>query len=410
MKVLLVNTEFYRGGAAQIARTLYQSLNEDNKIKCNFAYGRGKRVGDQKVFKFAFLPEIYFHALLTRLTGIQGYCSWFSTKKLEKYITKEKFDLIHLHNLHGYYLNIDFIKFLGKLNIPVVWALHDGWPMTGRCAYLFECDQWKTGCGRCPDLKRYPKTYLDSSNFMWKKKKEYFNSNWCPIIVCPSKWLADMVKKSYLDKYQIAVIPNAIDTEVFKPKNKDIIRKKLRISSKKKVILFVAADLKDEIKGTKYFFEALQYVEVENYMVITVGKKVNFGEYTENKFEVKQLGYISDKRFIANIYNAADIFCITSIDEVFGLTVTEAMACGVPVVGFKVGGIPEQATKDCGIMVEAKDTKALGKAMGKLLNDEEMRRNFSLNCRERVLQNYTIEKFRDRYIKVYNDALRRANQ
>ena len=151
MKVLLINTEFYRGGAAKIARTLYQSLNEENKIKCNFAYGRGKRVENQKVFKFTFMPEIYFHALSALLIGIQGYGSWFSTKQLERYITKEKFDLTHLHNINGYYLNLDFVKFLGELKISVVWTLHDGWPITGRCAYFFECDKWKIGCGRCPE-------------------------------------------------------------------------------------------------------------------------------------------------------------------------------------------------------------------------------------------------------------------
>ena len=410
MKILMVNTEFNRGGAAQIVRTLFQSLNQKSGFECYFAYGRGEKIDDERTVKFAYLPEVYFQGLLTRCFGLQGYGSWFSTRALERFIIKEKFDLIHLHNIHGYYLNLDFIRFLGRLDIPVVWTLHDGWPMTGRCAYWFDCEKWKTGCEKCSELSRYPKTFIDSSFFMWKKKKEYFNSGWNPIIVCPSQWLADKVKESYLNKYKVKVIPNAIDVEIFKPKDKDFIRKKLKVSSNRKVILFAAANLKDERKGVKYFFKSLKNIKDSNYLVLTIGKKINLTEEIKTGVDVRQLGYVHDKKLLSETYNAADIFCITSIDEVFGLTVTESMACGVPVVGFRVGGIPEQVTEDCGIMVKSKDTEALGRAIEKLLNDDEMRKKFSENCRKRVLQSYTIEKFTDNYIKVYNNALRGKNQ
>ena len=161
----MINTEYNRGGAAKIASTLYKALNKRDEITCCFAYGRGNGLKEETVYKFAFLPEIYLQGFLTRITGLQGYGSWISTKRLEDYIQREKFDLIHLHNLHGYYLNLDFIKFLGKIDIPVVWTLHDGWPITGRCAYWFDCEKWKTGCGNCPDLSSYPKSFIDSTNF-----------------------------------------------------------------------------------------------------------------------------------------------------------------------------------------------------------------------------------------------------
>ena len=209
----MINSEYHRGGAAEITRTLYQSLNEKEEIVCHFAYGRGKGPEEETVYNFAFLPEIYFQGFLTRITGLQGYGSWFSTKKLEKYIIKENYDLIHLHNIHGYFLNLDFIKFLGRLDIPVVWTLHDGWVLTGRCAYWFDCNKWKEGCGNCPDLSSYPKSFIDSTSFMWKKKKNYFSSGWNPVIVCPSQWLANRVKESYLKEYQVKVIPNAAHCE-----------------------------------------------------------------------------------------------------------------------------------------------------------------------------------------------------
>jgi len=406
VKILIINTEFNRGGAAQIARTLFQSLNQKSEFEGYFAYGRGEKVDDERAIKFAYLPEVYFQGLLTRCFGLQGYGSWFSTRALEKFIIREKFDLIHLHNLHGYYLNLNFIKFLKRLDIPVVWTLHDGWPMTGRCAYWFDCEKWKTGCEKCSDLSRYPKTFTDSSSFMWKKKKEYFNSGWNPIIVCPSQWLADRVKESFLNKFQLKVIPNAVDTKNFKTKDKNFIRKKYGIPLEKKIILFVAANLKDERKGVKYFFESLKNIKNSNYLVLTIGNKINLTEGIKAGVDIRQLGYVYDKETMSDVYNIADIFCITSLDDNFPTTVLESMACGVPVVGFSVGGIPEQVTEDYGILVKPKDTEALAEAVEKLLNDDELRKKFSENCRKRVLQNYTIEKFTYNYIKVYNNALR----
>lgn len=406
MKVLLINTEFNRGGAAQIARTLFQSLNKKSEFEGYFAYGRGEKVNNGRVIKFAYLLEVYFQGLLTRCLGWQGYGSWFSTKRLEKFIIKEKFDLIHLHNLHGYYLNLDFVKFLGKLDIPVVWTLHDGWALTGGCAYWFDCNKWKEGCGNCPDLFTFPKTFIDSSSFMWKKKRDYFSSGRKPIITCPSQWLASKVKESFLKEHQIKVIPNAVDTEIFKHKDKDFIRKKYGIPIGKKIILCLAADFEDERKGIKYFFDSLKYITEKNWMIVTAGKVINYDKIKEMYIEIKQMGYIKDKNEISDLYNLADIFCISSLDDNFPTTVLEAMACGIPVVGFNVGGIPEQVVEGCGFMVKSKDIKALGKAIGRLLTNDEMRRNFGKNCRKRVLQNYTISKFTDNYIKVYNDTLR----
>jgi len=407
----MINTEYNRGGAAKIARTLYEDLNKKDKIACYFAYGRGNGSEEKTVYKFAFLPEVYFQGLLTRITGLQGYGSWFSTKRLEDYIHRENFDLIHLHNIHGYYLDLDFIKFLGKLDIPVVWTLHDGWALTGRCAYFFECVKWKAGCGNCPDLSSYPKSFIDSTSFMWKKKKNYFSTGLNLVIVCPSQWLADRVKESYLKKYRVKVIPNAVDIEIFKPKNKIMLRKKYKIPIEKKIILCLAADLEDERKGVKIFFESLKYIDAKNWLVVTAGKVIDYDKkIKEVDVEIRQMGYIEGKNNISDIYNLADIFCISSLDDNFPTTVLEAMACGIPVVGFDVGGIPEQVTDDCGFMVKSKDVGALGEAMESFLNNDEMRRNFSENCRKRILQNYTIEKFTDNYIKVYNDALRGINQ
>lgn len=403
----MINNSFSYGGAEKIAQTLYNALNETPGFSAYFAYGRRSTERDEKTFKFSLKSEIYFHALLTRLTGLQGYGSWFSTRRLERFVLEEKFDLIHLHNLHGYYLNLDFIKFLGKLNIPIVWTLHDAWPITGRCCYFLGCERWKKGCGNCPHLSWPPKTYFDSSALMWKKKKEYFTQDWNPVIVCPSRWMADRVRESYLNKYRIEVIPNGVDASIFKPRDKSAIRKKIGIPSSKKIILSIAVKLNEERKGAKYCFEALKYIRNRNWMIVTLGKKLDLGAKVAKNINIKQLGYISDPNLISEIYNAADIFCTTSLDDTFPTTVLEAMACGIPIAGFKAGGIPEQVSPDCGILVEAKNVKTLAEAIDTLLDNDEQRKIFSLNCRKRTLENYSIEKFKERYINLYRTVFQK---
>lgn len=403
MKALMVNTEYHRGGAARIAKTLHDALNTSSEFQSYFAYGRGPKAEDSKAFRFAWQPEVYLHAFLTRITGLQGYGSWLSTKRLANFINRKELDLIHLHNLHGYYLDLSFVRSLGKLGIPVIWTLHDGWPLTGRCAYWFECDRWKTGCSHCPDLSRYPKTYLDNSAFMWKRKNAIFAQGWSPVIVCPSQWLADRVKESYLNKYCVATIPNGIDTETFNPREKMAVRKRLGIPAEKRVILFVAADLRDERKGVRYFFESLQHIKADNYMVLTLGKRLDLKGRLKKAAEIKHLGYIADRGLLSEIYSSADVFCISSLDDNFPTTVLESLACGTPIVGFEVGGIPEQVTEDCGILVPPGDAQGLGEAITKLLQDDDLREKMSTNCRARAVTHYTLEKFRDRYIELYHE-------
>ncbi|MFC2106169.1 glycosyltransferase [Candidatus Bipolaricaulota bacterium] len=316
---------------------------------------------------------------------------------------RQEFDLIHLHNIHGYCLNLSIAGSLAELGTPVVWTLHDAWPLTGRCAYSLQCDRWKNGCGQCPDMSRYPKGHFDTSAFMWKRKKAAFTQQWNPTIVCPSKWLADQVRESYLRKSRIEIIPNGIDTDTFTPKEKATARKRLGLPLKKKIVLFVAADLADERKGARYFFESLQHIKGDDWMVLTLGKRVNLSGKLPERVDVKQLGYISNRDSLAEMYSVADVLCVSSLDEVFGLVVTESMACGTPVVGFRVGGILEQITDDCGALVEPRDVKGLGEAITKLLQDDDLREKMSVNCRDRAVAEYSISKFRDRYVSLYHE-------
>jgi len=406
IKIFQINTNKDTGGAAQIASRLNDYLNELEEVSSEYFFGRrgGRKKGGDN--KFGLISEKYLHAAITRTTGLHGYGSYFSTKKLIRLINKKKPDIVHLHNVHGYYLNLRFIEFIKQTEIPVVWTFHDAWPITGSCGYFFQCQKWKRGCGHCPDKYRYPKSYVDASAFMWKKKKQVFSEGWNPLIVTPSQWLADRVNESFLKDHKVKVIPNGIDTEKFKPRPKEEIRDSLGIPQDKKVVLFVAADLQNERKGAKYFFESLPDVNADDWMAVTMGEEVDIDSVVgEAGVEIKQLGYLSDRSEVARAYNIADLFVITALQDNLPTTVNESLASGTPVVGFRAGGIPEQVKGNTGTLVEKKDTVALAKAITELLNDNEKRRTFSENCRKRALKEYSIPKFRDRYLEVYRDVI-----
>lgn len=405
MKVLFVNTEYARGGAAQIARTLHQTVGASSVHDSVFAYGRGSRSPDPLAVRFAFQPEVYLHAFLTRAVGLQGYGTYLSTRRLLRLIQRCKPDVIHFHNIHGYYLDLRIAEAAGKLGIPLVWTLHDVWPLTGRCAYFFECNRWKVGCGQCSRMYSYPGTLVDSSSLMWRKKRKLLGGVWNPVIVSPSQWLGTLASEASAGRCRVKTIPNGIDTQLFRPRDRADAREELGLPSDKKIVLLAAADLADERKGTQYFFECLRFVAIGEWMVVTVGKRTDARKTPDHRVEIKQLGYVSGSEAMSTVYCAADLFCITSLDDNFPTTVLESLSCGTPVVGFRVGGIPEQVPDDCGILVEPKDAEALAGGIERLLGDDTLREKMGHRCREKALMEYSIETFTNRHINLYNEIV-----
>lgn len=166
------------------------------------------------------------NVLLSRITGFNGCFAWFATAKLLHTITEFSPDIIHLHNLHDSYINLPMLfHYIKKKNIPVVWTLHDCWSFTGQCPYftMVECNKWRGGCGNCPQYKEYPKSLYDNTKVMWKLKRKWFTGVDNMTIVTPSKWLADLVKQSYLREYPVEVINNGIDLDIFKPTDVDCV-------------------------------------------------------------------------------------------------------------------------------------------------------------------------------------------
>jgi len=405
VRILIVNTVYKRGGAAGIAQTLHRELNCLDGWESLFAYGRGPKTKEPKTIRFALQPEIYLHVALTRLTGLQGYGTWLSTKRLIRLIQEWKPDVIHFHNIHGYYLDLSIAKGIDKLGIPVVWTLHDAWPLSGRCAHFLDCERWKTGCGRCPYPREYPKTYLDSSAWMWPKKRKLLGEVWKPVIVAPSRWLANLVAEACDGRCRVEVIPNGIDTTVFCPVNRLQARKELGLPENRKIVLFAAAKPSVRLKGITYFFEALKYVQADNWMALAVGGAVDFAKWVPQGVEVRQLRYVKEAGAMAKVYSTADLYCITSLADTFPTTVLESMACGTPVVGFAVGGIPEQVTEGCGKLVAPGDAKALGQAITNLLNDDNRRKKMGELCRKRAEREYNLQLFIERHLALYRQLV-----
>lgn len=339
MKVLLIDVNCKNSSTGNIVYNLYSYINSsgDEAAVC---YGRGEKIKEKNIFKFGIDAETYLHALLTRITGFTGCFSFFSTRRLINYIKKFQPDVVHIHELHAYFVNIKpLIKFLKKNHIKTVMTLHCEFAYTGKCGHAVECEQWKNECKKCPHLKEYVSTmWFDHTNYMFRQKKEIFNDFKELSIITPSKWLAERVGKSFLKKYPLNIIHNGIDTSVFYPKNSVSLRKKLKIDDDEKIVLALAPHLMTKEKGGAFVKKIASKLENEKIRFIMVGIDGLERVYEKN---IIMCGPIYDKKLLADYYSMADLFLICSERENFPTTCIEAQCCGTPVYGFDTGGTME---------------------------------------------------------------------
>lgn len=319
-----------------------------------------------------------------------------ATKSLITKLEAIKPDIIHLHNIHGYYLNYQILfEYLAKSGVPVVWTLHDCWSMTGHCAQFenYKCDKWKTQCHDCQYLMDwYPKSIIDRSKRNYELKKRCFTSLENMTIVPVSHWLEDVVKQSFLAKYPIKVINNGVDLASFRPSEASA-----EISNKKFTILGVASNWDDD-KGVREF---VKLSENNDYQVIIVGVKDEMKQKLPKR--IIAISRTSSQLELAEYYSHADVFVNPTYKDTFPTVNLEALACGTPVITYKTGGSPESVTTETGIVVDKGDFKQLCEAV------ETVRRNgkhcYSSSCRERAVKFYNKdERFKD-YIDLYENIL-----
>lgn len=393
MKVLEINVVCGIRSTGRICTDLADILHKEGH-QCMIAYGREEV--PEKYQKYAIRigndRETAYHFLMSRLFDRCGFESKNATKELIRKIKDYNPDIIHLHNLHGYYINIEILfEYLKTSGKKIIWTLHDCWPYTGHCSYYsaVNCEQWKKQCLTCPQTKEYPACILRGnvkSNFV--RKKNIFTGVPNMTLVTPSKWLAGQVRSSFLSEYPVAVIPNGIDLEQFRPIESDF-RKQYHLEDK--IIVLGVATAWGERKGYREFCRLAENLPNE-YQIVLVGlTKKQLKTVPPNILGIERTNSVPE---LAGIYSAANIFANLGREETMGLTTVEAMACGTPVVVSNMSAIPEVVGKDSGIVLNslaeneiicAIKTAAKGEYSGMLQNASK----------------YEKEKQYQKYIELY---------
>lgn len=394
MRVLLIDVNCKYSSTGKIVYSLYQGLRKGGH-EAAVCYGRGPDVEAPDIYKFGLDWETKIHAGLSRLTGLNGYFSFFSTRRLIQFIEKFKPDVIHIHELHAYFVNFKpLLKYIKAKKIKVVWTFHCEYMYTGKCGYAYDCEKWKNKCGDCPAVHEYPKSlFFDFTRKMLADKKKALEGL-NPIIVTPSKWLADRVRQSFLSSCDIKIIHNGIDTSVFHRVSVEELRSELKIGKGEKVVLFVAPDIMDERKGGHWALQIAQKMKDENIIFVMIGGG-NIPKHSADN--IIFLGPVYDPRKLAQFYSLADVFLLCSEKETYSMTCAEALGCGTPIVGFKCGAPETVFLEPYAKFVEYGDiTRLIHELKIKLAQGE---------VGKKIYSEYSDEKMLDSYIKIYLSKL-----
>lgn len=336
------------------------------------------------------------HYYLGVLFGVNGLLSINGTRQLIGELKKFAPDVIHLHNLHGFCVNIPMLfNYIKKNNIKVVWTLHDCWAFTGHCPYftMAKCDKWKTGCYKCPQYKEYPKSLFDNSKKMYRLKKKWFTGVENLTIVTPSEWLAWLVKQSFLREYPIKVINNGIDLEIFKPTPSDF-RKKYGIAENKFILLGVAFGW-GKRKGLDVFLELFKKLEFDKFQIVLVGTDDSVDRQLPK--DIISIHRTQNQTELAEIYTAADLFVNPTREDNYPTVNMEAIACGTPVITFNTGGSPEIIENTTGCVVESNDVNVLLREIVNIVNNNlYTMKDCLLHSRD-----FSMEKKDREYINLY---------
>lgn len=357
MNILQINSVCGIGSTGRIATDIHVALKSKG-IESNIMYGRGEARACEAALKISSRFDFYSHALQTRLFDNHGFCSTKATQHAIETLDELKPDIVHLHNIHGYYLNVELLfSYLKKQkNIKVIWTLHDCWPFTGHCSHFdfCGCEKWKMQCFSCPQKNIYPASYgLDNSKNNYQRKKKAFTGVKDLTIITPSHWLADLVKQSYLKEYPVQVVKNGIDLSVFQPRQSEFRAKHNLVD---KFIIMGAASVWSPRKGFDDFIE-LATTLPDNYRLVMVGLPLD-------KIKILPSNIIGIHRTdnpteLAEIYSSADVFFNPTYEDNYPTVNLEAIACGTPVITYNTGGCPESVSTEHGFIVAKGDVGAV---------------------------------------------------
>jgi glycosyltransferase involved in cell wall biosynthesis len=406
MKILLqINAYINSGSTGRIAEEIGQ-LAVDNGWESYIAYARNDRMSQSKKIKIGNKFDIYWHVLMTRLFDRHGLCSNNATNKLIKQIKQINPDIIHLHNIHGYYLNYKILfHYLKESGIPVVWTLHDCWTFTGHCVYFtyMKCDKWKDHCFNCPQKKTYPSgLFIDRSRKNYIEKKKSFLSIGNKLTLVPvSDWLAGLCSQSFFRNVSIKRIHNGIDINTFKPLSE---KEKMEIFNKYNITtrFFISgvANVWSARKGLNDFIK-LRSILSEEYSILLVGlSKKQILSLPQGIIGLSKTEHIDE---LAKIYASSEVFINPTWEDNFPTTNLEALSCGTPVITYNTGGSIEAVIEETGFIVEQGDIQGLKNAIEKIKKNGKIK--YSLACRKRALDFFRKEDKYIEYIQLYEKLL-----
>lgn len=407
MRLFQINSTANWGSTGKIAEQIGLVAME-NGWESYIAYGRYANPSKSHLVKIGTKFGLFWHLLESRLCDNHGLASRIATRKLVRQIESIKPDIIHLHNIHGYYLNYKILfEYLAKKGIPVVWTLHDCWSFTGHCAHYVQeqCDQWKDCCRRRDCKKKYPTSYTSKSRRNFNLKKNLFLEVGDKLVIVPvSSWLADQAKQSFFKKNKIEYIYNGVDINVFSPQ--DVRRLIMNYQLEGKTIILGVASTWTESKGLSDYL-TLRTILPEHYIIVMLGlDKQMISKLPSGIIGIERT---QSTKELAEWYSIADMVLSLSRAETFGLTVAEGMACGTPAVVYNNTAVPELITEETGCIVER-----TGDIDGVIAAIQEIQLNgkahYSSACRRRAEEFFDKNKCFHKYIELYSEILTDRNR
>jgi glycosyltransferase involved in cell wall biosynthesis len=423
MKILLINEVYGVLSTGRTVKELQNHLKEQGH-SCVVAYAYKKQTAMKMDQERQELMDYYvigsaidrkLHALCSRIFGLQGYFSTGATKKLIRYISDQKPDVVQLGNVHGNYLNLNLLlKYLARQDIAVTIVLHDCWFYTGRCTHYTanECYQWHEGCMRCPNNRNTPTSwFFDRSKKMWKDKKKYFKEIKRLAVIGVSEWITNEARDSFLkDAFLIKRIYNGINLEIFKPMDTSQLRKELGLEDK--FIIISVAAIWGDAKGLKGFVQLANHLHKQHEKSRLKGKQEkecvillvgSMNTEIDIPSNVRIIPATDSTTVLAELYNVGDVYVSLSREESFGKTVAEALACGTPAIAFQSTALPELIGEGCGHLVTNHSLNGVYECLREVRDKGKV--YYSDHCISYAREHFSKEHFAQEYCSTYEELL-----
>lgn len=370
-----------------------------NGWKSYIAYGRSACKSNSNLIKIGSKVSVLCHVLQARFFDRCGRASIHSTNELLKQIDRISPDVIQLHNLHGYFVNVPLLlNYIAKHDIPTIWTLHDCWPITGHCAHfaLSNCNKWRTLCYDCPIRNEYPKSFIDNSTNNYNIKKEAIENIPRISFITGSKWMYEIAKSSFIGNRSINIIPHGIDIDIFQPREEaNKLRNKLGLSDK--FVILATGTSWEDYKGLGDFCKLRKELS-SDYEILVVGLPLN--KINDLPIGIRGFSKTNSPFELSVFYSMAD--CVMSLSrlESFGLTPVEGFACGTPAIVYNSTALPELITEQTGYVVEPGDIEDLKHKLSLL--KQRGKRFYSESCRKIAVEKYNKKISYNKYISIYS--------